>query len=84
MHVAQVFEKQGVVFFGSILPETRLISKNLSAVNAKNLNCLGCHHRKALPCTSTTSCEIGIQECINDVTVEMMWSEIKNKLNNNK
>lgn len=84
MHVAQVFDKQGVVFFGSILPETRVISKNLSTVTAKNLNCLGCHHRKTLPCTSTTSCEIGIQECVNDVTVEMMWSEIKNKLNNNK
>lgn len=77
MHVAQVLKKPGVCFFGSIKPETRIIKgSKIKSVYANGLKCIGCHHRKSTPCTATTSCEVGIQDCINNVTVDQMWSAI--------
>lgn len=76
MHVAQVFNVPGVVFFGSIRPETRIIRNNIKPVVADGLRCLGCHHRKPTPCTSTVICEIGEQECINNVSVDKVWLAI--------
>jgi ADP-heptose:LPS heptosyltransferase/GT2 family glycosyltransferase len=82
MHVAQVFEKRGVAFFGSILPETRLINKSIIPVYADGIKCLGCHHRKPVPCVATTMCEIGVQECIIGVSVDRMWKTIQQALQN--
>ena len=76
MHVAQTFEVPGVCFFGSILPETRLLDKGIKPVFADGIRCLGCHHKKHTPCTSTTSCHIGIQDCINNVTTDHVWKSI--------
>lgn len=76
MQIAQVFDKKGVVFFGSIKPETRLFAKNLKPVSAKNLKCIGCHHRQPTPCIATVSCEIGVQDCVLNVTVDNFWEEI--------
>jgi ADP-heptose:LPS heptosyltransferase len=81
MHVAQTFDVPGVCFFGSIIPETRLISKNMKAVVASGLNCLGCHHRQFAPCVVTESCETQFFDCINQVSVSEMMKEIKLKLN---
>jgi ADP-heptose:LPS heptosyltransferase len=75
MHVAQTFDVPGVCFFGSIDPKTRIIKPNMKGVTAKNLKCLGCHHRSP-PCTSTITCENGIMECINMVTVEEMMEMV--------
>jgi|694.fasta_scaffold17139_16 ADP-heptose:LPS heptosyltransferase len=80
MMVAETFGVKGVAFFGSIIPETRLINKSITAVVASNLDCIGCHHRKALPCVATTTCERGVQECVTGVSVERMWGEIKKQL----
>lgn len=82
MHVAQTFDIPGIVFFGSILPETRLISKNMIPVFAEGLKCLGCHHRKTVPCVATTTCEMGVQECITGVSVDRMWKYIQAFLQN--
>ena len=75
MHVAQTFNIKSIVFFGSINPKTRIISDFVSGITAKDLQCLGCHHKKLTPCTSTNICEIGVQECINQVSVDMMYEE---------
>lgn len=69
MHVAQVFNIPGVAFFGSILPETRIYRDNLVGIVAPSLPCLGCHQRQPAPATSLDMCELGIQECINKVSV---------------
>lgn len=82
MHVAQAFDVPGVAFFGSVIPETRLISKAMTSIKADGVKCLGCHHRKPTPCTSTSVCEVGIQECINLTTVQMMWRAIERLLEN--
>lgn len=80
MVIAETFKKNGVSFFGSILPETRLINNTIKAVSASDLKCIGCHHRKSLPCCATTTCEMGVQECVTGISVERMWSEIKKAL----
>lgn len=80
MHIAQTFDVNGVCFFGSIIPNTRILSKNMIAVFADGLKCLGCHHRKSLPCTATTVCEVGVQECVNGISVEMMFNKVKQAL----
>lgn len=78
MHVAQVLKIPGVCFFGSINPETRLLkNSSITEVFAEDLKCIGCHHRKSTPCTATINCEIGIQDCINNVTVDKMWRSIQ-------
>lgn len=80
MHIAQTFEIPGVCFFGSILPSTRLIKDCIKPVFADDLKCLGCHHRKSTPCTITTTCDIGIQDCINTVSIAQVWAIISNLL----
>jgi ADP-heptose:LPS heptosyltransferase/GT2 family glycosyltransferase len=80
MLVAETFKVKGISFFGSILPETRLITKTIKPISANDLPCIGCHHRKSIPCVSTVSCEIGVQECVNQITVDYMWTQIKNYL----
>jgi ADP-heptose:LPS heptosyltransferase/GT2 family glycosyltransferase len=82
-HVAQTFDTPTVCFFGSILPETRIVSKNVEAVNAKNLACIGCHHRKPAPSVVTNTCETKNLDCINLITTDTMWSAIERKLNAN-
>jgi ADP-heptose:LPS heptosyltransferase/GT2 family glycosyltransferase len=77
MHVAQVFSTPGVCFFGSILPETRLFADSMKAVVADGVSCLGCHHRRPTPCTATTTCEVGVQDCVNAVSVDQIWKMIK-------
>lgn len=76
MHVAQAVEAPGVAFFGSIQPELRIYTPKMKSVVAKNLACLGCHHRKQAPSTVTNICEIGTHECINNVTVDQMWDKV--------
>lgn len=79
-HVAQFMNTPGVCFFGAIDPLTRIYRKNMHAVFVKNLKCLGCHHRKTTPCTSTTKCETNLFECTNNLTVDDMYNEIKHRL----
>jgi GT2 family glycosyltransferase len=83
MHVAQTFNIPSICFFGSIDPKLRLTSKNITAITASNLECLGCHHRKPAPSVVTNTCETVTLDCIDKVTVEMMWKAIKDKLNVN-
>ena len=80
MHIAQAFDIPGVSFFGCILPESRIYSKNMQGINAKNLSCIGCHHRKPTPSTVTQICETGTLDCIKGVTVEDMWKKVKTLL----
>ncbi len=77
MHLAQHFEVPGVCFFGSIKPESRLFNNSIKPIVATGLKCLGCHHRKSTPCTSTSECEVGIQDCVNGVSSEQMWRTIQ-------
>ncbi len=83
MHVAQTFNTPGVCFFGSVDPQTRLIRGCITPVVAEGLNCLGCHHRQPVPCTSLIHCETSMLDCINMVTVENMLSKINKKLKEN-
>jgi ADP-heptose:LPS heptosyltransferase/GT2 family glycosyltransferase len=77
MHIAQGFSVPGVCFFGSVLPHTRLYAPGkIRPVSASSLKCIGCHHRKPTPCTATMTCDVGIQDCINNVTVEHVWRSI--------
>lgn len=77
MHIAQTFNVPGAAFFGSIKPNTRLYRPNMKPVYAEGLKCLGCHHRRPTPCTSTNVCEVGVQDCINNVTVDMFWRTVE-------
>lgn len=78
MHAAQIFSTPGVAFFGSINPDTRLLHESsIRPVVAEGLKCLGCHHRKPRPCTATTTCEVGVQDCINNVSVDRVWQSIE-------
>lgn len=79
-HIAQAMDTPGVVFFGSIDPTLRIINNNMTAVTAKNLACLGCHHRKLAPSTVTNRCETGTLDCENLVTVDDVWNIVKTKL----
>ncbi len=82
-HVAQTFDVPTVCFFGSILPESRIISDKVTAVSANTLACIGCHHRKPAPSVVTNMCETKNLDCINLVTIDMMWKAIESKLNAN-
>ena len=84
MHIAQTFDIPGVCFFGSINPETRIYSNKMVPVVVSGLNCLGCHHRKPAPCTSTMECEMGHMDCINKLSTETMWKKIEEVWNGNK
>jgi GT2 family glycosyltransferase len=79
MHVAQAVRTPGVCFFGSIIPSTRIYRDNMYPITA-NIACLGCHHRKPVPCVLTNTCEIKDQQCISLITVDMMVDKILNVL----
>jgi ADP-heptose:LPS heptosyltransferase len=77
MHVTQVFDVPGVCFFGSIKPETRIISNKMIPVVAQGISCLGCHHKQPAPCTVTNQCETVTQDCINLVGIDQMFKKVK-------
>lgn len=79
-HVAQFMNTPGICFFGAIDPSTRIYRQNMHPIYVKNLKCLGCHHRKPIPCVSTTTCETNLNECTKNLTVEQMYNEIYQKL----
>jgi len=80
MHIAQTFDVEGACFFGCIKPEYRLFRESMKALTAPNLPCLGCHHRRMPPVTSLNFCETGGLDCEEKLTVEMVWSQIKDRL----
>ena len=45
-----------------------------------NIPCLGCHHRRPSPATTTKTCETGTLDCINKVTVHDMWIKVEEML----
>lgn len=79
-HISQATKTPGVAFFGSIKPELRIINDNITPCTAKDLGCLGCHHRRPAPSVVTNECETGTHDCENLVTVDDMWNLIKEKL----
>jgi ADP-heptose:LPS heptosyltransferase len=76
MHIAQTLNVPGVAFFGSVKPETRIYRDNMHGITAKNLECLGCHHRQPVPCCVTDKCAIETLECESKVQVDDMWELI--------
>ena len=80
MHVAQAFDVPGISFFGCVWPESRIYSDKMRGINAKNLACLGCHHRKPAPSTVTKVCETGTLNCIKNVSVNDMWNSVQDLL----
>lgn len=80
--VAQAMKTPGVCFFGSILPETRIINDNMLSVTAEDLECLGCHHRKLAPATVTDECEAGTLDCEKMVSLQQFWKKIEEQLCN--
>lgn len=76
MHIAQTFNVPGVCFFGCVDPKLRIYSDKMKSITAQNLACLGCHHKKPAPCTVTNNCETGTLDCVKNVSVEKMWTEI--------
>jgi len=80
MHIAQAVGTPGVVFFGSIRPELRLINSNMEAIVAKGLSCLGCHHKKECS-TVTDVCETGTLDCEHLVSTDQMFDQVLAKLN---
>lgn len=76
MHVAQTFKTPGVCFFGSIIPNTRLINDSIHPIVA-NLDCIGCHHRQPIPSTVTVKCEMGSMDCINAISIKMMMEKVE-------
>lgn len=79
MHVAQVFDVPGVIFFGSVIPATRLYRDNMVGV-AADLPCLGCHHRKPPPSVVTNACENDSLDCVNRLSVNEFWKAVEGKL----
>jgi len=80
MHVSQAVKTHGVCFFGSVKPELRIIGSYIKGVIAKNLDCLGCHHRQKAPCSFTETCETGTLNCEHFVTEEEFFKEVVGKL----
>lgn len=81
MHVAQTFNVPGVVFFGSIRPETRVFRKNIKAVNDISLPCIGCHNRK-IASVATHECETGTLACEKNISVDTMWVAVQSLIAN--
>ena len=77
MHIAQVANIPGVAFFGCVKPELRIYNKKMIGITAKNLDCLGCHHRHPAPSTVTKVCETGTFDCIKNVSVNDMMELVK-------
>lgn len=80
MHVAQAMNTPGVCFFGCIKPETRLFRSNMVGVTAKNVNCLGCQHRKPAPSTFNKVCETKNLDCETKLSKEEFWEQVKGML----
>lgn len=77
MHVAMAVDTPGVSFFGCVKPELRIYNKSMKGITAKNLACIGCHHRRPAPSTTTKSCEIGTLACLKEVSVDDMLKELE-------
>lgn len=84
MHLAMIHRVPGVAFFGCILPEKRLTGDSLVPVNAKKLECIGCHHVQIAPSHGTSICRRGDQACQADVTVDEMWTAILQSMTKTK
>jgi len=80
MHVAQIANIPSIAFFGCIDPKLRIYNKKLIPITAKNLDCLGCHHRHPAPSTVTKTCETGTLDCIKQVSVTDMLELVKSML----
>lgn len=80
-HISQVFNIPSVVFFGSIDPKTRIISKNVTPIIANGLNCLGCHHEQPIPCLATKICKMKEELCQSMVSPEFILNEILKRIN---
>jgi len=80
MHIAQIMDIKGVVFFGSTDPNLRIYNKKMVALRQENLPCIACHHRKPRPCYVTEFCEIGTMDCINQISIDDMWSKTEEAL----
>jgi ADP-heptose:LPS heptosyltransferase len=74
MHVAQFTNTPGVVFFGSVKPETRIYRSNMVGVTVQ-IPCLGCHHRKPSPCFLTDICETGGEECVTGLKAPAVFEQ---------
>lgn len=80
MHIAQAFDKPGVVAFGCILPEYRIINKNkLKAIQAKNIVCLGCHHWQYEQPRTFSDCLRLFDRgaCMRDITADQILEEVE-------
>jgi len=84
MHMAQIFDVPGVVFFGSIKPELRLTGSKLHPINADQLPCIGCHHNNRPPSMGTSACARGDLACETEITVDMFYNKIKDVMQNKK
>lgn len=80
MHVAQIADIPGISFFGCIDPKLRIYNQKMMAITAKNLSCLGCHHRHPAPSTVTKACETRTLDCIKMVSVTDMLNVVKSML----
>lgn len=80
MHVAQIANIPGISFFGCIDPKLRIYNKKMVAITAKDLSCLGCHHRRPAPSTVTKTCETRTLDCIKMVSVNDMLDVVKSML----
>lgn len=79
MHIAQIFNKPSVVFFGSVNPDNWVISDNTLPVLANDLDCIGCHKNQPTPCFATHYCSRGDLACEELVTTDMFLSKILEK-----
>jgi GT2 family glycosyltransferase/ADP-heptose:LPS heptosyltransferase len=79
MHLTQAVGTPGVVYFGCIRPETRILRDNITPVVATDCICLGCHHRKLTPAVDNSRCLTGTLAC-ESVTIDQIWQEVEGKL----
>jgi len=76
-HVAQAFRRPAIVPFGMIIPAYRILDQRLvMAVTAKEINCLGCHHRDAIMSGNVTPCLRSKPHCMFAITDEDMKDAI--------
>jgi GT2 family glycosyltransferase len=81
MHLAEMYQIPGVVFFGSILPEMRLARNSKLVPITAELDCLGCHHRQKVPCVGTHVCSRGDLACETQVATDAFWMRVLDVLN---
>lgn len=75
--IAQATHTPAVCFFGCIDPKLRIVNDNVRAITAKNVECLGCHHRQPAPSTVLKICPTGTLDCENKLSVDDVWAEIE-------